>query len=216
MGRRSVADPLALRAAYRSGLVTYGRSLGTIPIIDIRAYSDGRPSGDNHLKYHSFALRERLARANGTFSNDVMLTGSLSLFATMQDYAIDKMDEWLTNVGKEAGTGAAVDKLARAKPADLVDSCYADNGERIIEPQTPDGGQCNKLYPTFSSPRMVAGGPLSNNVLKCQLKPVNVGDYQIVFSEAERKRLITIFPQGVCDWSNPGVEQQPSIPWQSY
>ncbi|MFA5787733.1 MAG: DUF6351 family protein [Actinomycetota bacterium] len=24
------------------------------------------------------------------------------------------------------------------------------------------------------------------------------------------------FPTGVCDWSKPGVDQQPTIPWMTY
>jgi hypothetical protein len=161
-------------------------------------------------------LRERLRTANGTFSNDVVLTGGLSLFAKMQDYAIEKMDEWLTNLGKDPAVGTISDKFLRARPADLVDSCYTESGERIIELQTISSGQCNKLYPTFSSPHMVAGGPLSNNILKCQLKAVDYSEYKATFTEAERTRLSAIFPRGVCDWNNPGVEEQPSKPWQSY
>ena len=33
---------------------------------------------------------------------------------------------------------------------------------------------------------------------------------------AARAALEKAFPNGVCDWSRPGVEQQPTIPWQSY
>jgi hypothetical protein len=56
---------------------------------------------------------------------------------------------------------------------------------------------------------MVAGGPAANNVLKCRLKPVDFSDYTAPFTDAEKERLATIFPDGVCDWSKPGVEQQP-------
>ncbi len=64
---RSLADPLGLRAAYQNGLITNaGGGLGKLPIIDVRPYRDNLPEGDNHLKYHSFSLRERLQKANGT------------------------------------------------------------------------------------------------------------------------------------------------------
>jgi hypothetical protein len=54
---------------------------------------------------------------------------------------------------------------------------------------------------------MVAGGPLTNDVLKCQLKPLDPADYEVEFSEAEWDRLRSTFASGVCDWSKPGVGQ---------
>ena len=73
---RSVADPLALRAVYSTGrVVNGGLGLGQLPIIDVRPYRDALPTGDVHLKFHSFSLRERLQKANGTFANGVLLVG---------------------------------------------------------------------------------------------------------------------------------------------
>ncbi len=209
---RSVADPLGLRNAYQNGMITNaGGGLGKLPIIDVRPYRDKLPNGDNHLKYHSFSLRERLQKANGTFANDVMLLhggtgeGDPSL---VDDYALTKMDEWLTNLQKDTSSDPVLTRILRAKPADLVDSCWTPAGERIIEPQTFSGGKCNEMYPTFAGPRAVAGGPASNNVLKCQLKAIAFSDYKVKFSDAEKARLTAIFPNGVCDYSKPGVEQQ--------
>jgi hypothetical protein len=57
---------------------------------------------------------------------------------------------------------------------------------------------------------MVAGEPVANDVLKCQLKPINTGDYTAVpFTPTELVQLAAIFPQGVCDFSKPGVGQVP-------
>jgi len=84
------------------------------------------------------------------------------------------------------------------------------DGTRIVEPATyQGGGVCNILYPAFSTPRMVAGGPLANNVLKCRLKPINYADYRVTFTNAEKAQLGSIFPSGVCDYSRPGVGQEP-------
>ena len=218
---RSLADPLALRGAYQNGLITNaGGGLGKLPIIDVRPYRDKLPNGDNHLKYHSFSLRERLQKANGTFANDVMLLhggtgeGAPSL---VDDYALAKMDEWLTNLQKDTSSDPILTKILRAKPADLVDSCWTPAGERIIEPQTFSGGKCNEMYPTFAGPRAVAGGPAGNNVLKCHLKAIAFSDYKVTFSDAEKARLAAIFPSGVCDYGKPGVEQQaPRGTWLSH
>jgi hypothetical protein len=63
-----------------------------------------------------------------------------------------------------------------------------------------------------TSPRQVAGGPLSENILKCELKPLRANDYApVAFSLAQFARLHAAFPQGVCDWSKPGVGQQEAI-----
>ena len=63
-----------------------------------------------------------------------------------------------------------------------------------------------------ASPRQVAGGPLAENILKCQLKPLNPADYApMIFTSAQRARLQAAFPDGVCDWSRPGVGQQPAV-----
>jgi len=63
-----------------------------------------------------------------------------------------------------------------------------------------------------SSPRQIAGGPLAENILKCQLKPLNRADYlPVVFSSDLQARLEAVFPGGVCDWSKPGIGQQPPV-----
>ena len=64
---------------------------------------------------------------------------------------------------------------------------------------------------------MVAGGPLTNDVLKCQLKLLDRADYTVEFSDEEWARLERIFEDGVCDWSKPGVGQVPNTDtWLSF
>lgn len=88
--------------------------------------------------------------------------------------------------------------------------CRTPAGERIVEPATLDGpGACNELYPSHADPRVVAGAPVANDVLKCQLKPVDVADYTADLSEDQVDRLRVIFPDGVCDYTRPGIGQQP-------
>jgi hypothetical protein len=208
---RAVADPQALRASYQTGRVTYGgNGLARIPIIDYRAYTDLTDAGDVHQKYHSYSLRERLRAANGTAANQVLLVAA-QRSNKVHAYAVTKMDEWLTNLAKDTSNAPALEKITRAKPADLVDSCYLANDVRILEPQNFSGGECNKTYKTFPPPRMIAGGPITNNVLKCQLKPIDPADYAVPFTDAERQRLRRTFPNGVCDWKKPGVEQQKPV-----
>jgi len=209
VANRTVADRQALRAAYQTGRVTFGgNGLAQVPIIDYRGYQDASPKGDVHLKFHSFAYRERLRASNGTIANQVMLVSAPGgpVAGRVQAYAIEKMDEWLTALGHDKSP--TMEKIAAAKPNDLVDSCYTASGERIVETQTFEGGECNKLYPATPSPRMVAGGPITNNVLKCTLKPVDFGEYKVALTDGDKRRLRAIFAGGVCDWAKPGVEQQ--------
>ncbi|HXR57460.1 MAG TPA: DUF6351 family protein, partial [Casimicrobiaceae bacterium] len=47
------------------------------------------------------------------------------------------------------------------------------------EPQTlssTPNSQCNSLYPSWRVARLVAGGPLSLSIMKCQLKPIDARD----------------------------------------
>ena len=67
---------------------------------------------------------------------------------------------------------------------------------------------CQQLYPAFATPRQVAGAPLANDIVKCQLKPIDWSDYGVSFTVEERSRLQEIFPNGVCDWSKPDVYQE--------
>jgi hypothetical protein len=87
--------------------------------------------------------------------------------------------------------------------------------EQPVSPTAP--GVCNSLYPVHADPRIAAGGPVAGDILKCRLKPVDFGDYNVAFSDDERVRLKAIFPKGVCDWSKPGINQRPLLDtWLAY
>lgn len=207
---RSVADRAALRAAYATGRLTAGGGgLSKIPILDLRRYLDLEPGGDIHVSYHSYEFRDRLRRANGNVSNEVMLLFGAGISRNMEEFTIGRMDEWLTRLQADTSEAPVSDRIVRAKPPDLQDACYAPSGVPILEPQEFGRGECSRIYPAFRSPRMVAGSPLSNDILKCRLKPVDRADYRIPVADADLARLRAIFPDGVCNWNQPGVEQVP-------
>jgi hypothetical protein len=124
------------------------------------------------------------------------------------------MDQWLTSLLADTSGAPADVKMRRAKPGDLVDACFTQNGTvKIAEPQVYQGATtCNQLYPSFSTPRMVAGEPLANNVLKCKLRSVDLHDYNVSFTSAEASQLKSIFRKGVCDFTQPGVGQTQTDP----
>ena len=212
---RTEADPQAIRIAYETGRLTSGGGgLAATPIIDYRAYSDDRENGDVHTRYHSFSMRERLRKANGRTDNHVMLVederhGLYSSRSPVLREALRQMDRWLDNLAADASSDPPADKVARAKPADLTDACWSRDAEpvKMTEPQVRDGGRCAELYPAPPSPREVAGAPLASDVVKCRLKPVDPADYAAGLTDAELDRLRSIFPDGVCDWTKPGVGQ---------
>lgn len=207
---RTAADPLALRRAYEAGVITNGgMGLARVPIIDVRPYLDMVPTAlANHQKYFSYALRARLRRENGTDENDVLLVANEAQFSQVNAYAIREMDQWLTHLRKDHSNAPILQKILRAKPADLVDSCWKPEGQRIREPQQFAAGECNTIYPAHRSPRMIAGEPMANDILKCQLKPLDRAGYSVKFTNAEWGQMRTIFPKGVCDWTKPGAGQR--------
>ena len=126
---RTVADPAAIRIAYRMGRMTWGGGgLATTPILDYRAYLDDAEGGNIHLRYHSFSTRERLQKANGYTDNQVMLTDDRrwgdSLKAPVLRNGLAQMDQWLTKIADDTSNDSKLTKLRRAKPADLVDACW--------------------------------------------------------------------------------------------
>jgi Tannase-like family of unknown function (DUF6351) len=50
-------------------------------------------------------------------------------------------------------------------------------------------------------------GPLTDDVLKCVLKPFDPGAYTHALSQAQMLRLKAVFKQGVCDYGRAGIAQ---------
>jgi hypothetical protein len=138
----------------------------------------------------------------------------------MQREALSQLDQWLTTLSKDTSNDSQIVKLRRAKPVDLVDACWTrdDKPQKIVEKAAYGaGGRCEELYPANSFPRGVAAAPIAADVIKCQLKPTEAPDYKVTFTAEDMSRLKKIFPAGVCDWSKPGVEQQPMAgTWQTF
>jgi hypothetical protein len=219
---RTEADPIALRIAYETGRVNAGGgSLGSIPIVDSRPYTD--PTGDIHDSFRSFATRARLLAANGGADNHVILRlpprgqGGDGDGADRVD-PIRLVDAWLDNIANDKSEDSSAVKVARNKPADAVDACWSPTGEKIVEPASYTGdGRCNELYPPHADPRIAAGGPLTDDILKCTLKPIDPSDYEEVLTAGQINRLETVFPDGVCDYTQPGVERvSPTDAWRRF
>ncbi|MBQ13728.1 MAG: hypothetical protein CMQ17_04940 [Gammaproteobacteria bacterium] len=218
---RTEADDDAVRIAYETGRITSGGAgLAQVPIIDDRSYLDD--IGNFHASVYSFVTRARLQRDNGHADNFVLRRHNSEM--NLADDNLALMDQWLANIQADTSPADTMSKIVRAKPADLQNDCFAENGERIVEEPNfnPDKlfdnteGSCNRLYPPHAGLRLVAGGPLTNDVLKCQLKAIDFDDYKVEFTDEEKSQLRSIFSEGICDWSKPGVHQQVNKTWLSF
>jgi hypothetical protein len=219
---RSTADLPALDIAYRAGIVASGAHLGKLPILDSRGFDEQ----GIHYIWRSFAERARIdADNNGNHGNQVMWrygTGLLPATAaqvaavTLQSFLT--MDTWLSNLTLSApketlNSVRTQDEVIQAKPAAAHDLCYLTGDTNFTTPIT-DMAVCDAdpRLVKHTSPRQVAGGPLAENILKCQLKPLDPTEYApAVLTAGQLTRLAAVFPGGVCDWSKPGIGQQPAI-----
>jgi hypothetical protein len=211
---RREADPGTVLIAHRTGAVNDGRQLAGVPIISLQDWSE---TAEIHTSYHSWAMRARLDKANGNHDNQIIWTYPAQgpILGVGPDSAVALksfllIDRWLGAMEADTAPGTLAQKAARDKPADAVDACFvADN-------EITDMGTCRQLYPYYGDARISAGGSLAGDVMKCQLKPLNRGDYNATFTDAEWAQLQQAFPTGVCDWSKPGVDQVPSTPWITF
>jgi hypothetical protein len=209
---RTVADRETLRIAYQTGRVNSGSHLNSIPIIEIRQYVDRQAGGDanTHDRVRSLTMRERIKDATKSQArNMVILTYETfaGYSAALLHAALD-VDRWLGNIARDKSSQSAAAKVVVNKPADLIDACWTADDKKIEEAASYRGpGPCNQLFPAHGNPRIAAGAPLTDDVLKCTLKPVNAADYQKAMTAEQFTRLELIFPHGVCDYKRPGVEK---------
>ena len=219
---RSIADAAALSIAYRVGIVSSGINLGKLPIIDSRGWDE---QSIHHI-WRSFSERARIADSNGGNSgNQVMwrygtglLPGTAAQVQAVTVKSLVTMDTWLSSLLTSApkpwlNAERTQAQVIAGKPAAAVDLCYL-TGDSTFSNPVYDFAVCDadaRLVKT-TSPRQVAGGAIAENVLKCQLKPLNFADYPAgTFSLPQQSRLQAVFSTGVCDWSRPGVGQQPPL-----
>jgi len=216
---RSTADLPALRIAYRAGIVSSGENLGKLPIIDSRGYDEQ----GIHYIWRSFSERARIDAANhGDHGNQVMwrygtglLPATAPQVAAVTVASFLTMDTWLSTLVTSAPKASlnsvrTHEQVVAAKPGAAHDLCYLTGDTNFATPET-NFAVCDAdpRLPKHASPRQVAGGSIAENVLKCHLKRIDTADYlPATFTAEQLHRLYAAFPDGVCDWSRPGVDQQ--------
>jgi hypothetical protein len=145
---------------------------------------------DIHEPYRSFAIRARLDAAHGSRANQVIWYTTAK---TPNPFAV--MNVWLTRVNDDHRPLPFAKKLVLDKPSAAHD-------------------MINRTY--NEGTREAAGGPLASDVLACSLQPLRRSSFSVAFTSAQWVVLRATFPDGVCNWNKPGLEQQPTIPWLTY
>ncbi len=208
---RTTADLEALRIAYETGRINDGaHGLAMIPIIDMRPYTEG-PGGNVHDTFNGVIAGNRVNAAGGGNRIARVYEANVPIFKA-QDDNLDILDRWLAAVARDTAPGSPREKVLRNKPSGLTDSCFTATLEEIKDP-----AKCAAMFPVYANPRIIAGGPATGDVFKCELKPLDKGDYKRAVTDVQLAQLRSVFPQGVCDYTKKGVMQHPvSNTWLTY
>ena len=213
---RIAATEPALTNAYRSGAINQGNNLDRVAIIDLR----GPDPGAFHDAYRSWATRARLEREQGHFRNHVIWFGHVPLVGDprYESEAILAMDRWLAAVEADTSDRPLAEKIVGARPADIEDRCSQIPGvEQVDVPGLGRVCEHEQVQTRYGTPATVAGESIATDTNSCRLKPLRRSDYYPVeFTDAQWEQLERTFPTGVCDWSQLGISQQDTIPWQTY
>lgn len=212
--------PQTLSNIYLAGVLSDAKLLSQVAIIDLRGNQN--PLGDIHANWRSWGMRERLDKANGNHNNHVIWasTPGLRPGAALESKSFMTMDKWLAAVETDTTTRSRAEKIVANRPAGLGDLCYATAGATqadLAQELVLGSSACPVTYQ--ASPRQTAGGPLAEDILKCELKPLAFSDADytgVTFTADQQARLRAVFATGVCDWSKPGVGQQRSPGWYTF
>jgi hypothetical protein len=207
--QRMDADRPALDRVYRSGAVDQADNLDKVAIIDLR----GPDPGAFHDVYRTYVMRARLMRNFGTAANQVLWRGQVPLLgdANYTAQSILAMDGWLAAVGKDPRALSLAKKIIADKPKTLTDRCTDGNGHDV------DASACDSTVQAYSDPQIEGGMPMTDDTLRCELKPLARKDYAgVAFTDAQWVQMSKLFPQGVCDFTKPGLGRHKTTAWQTY
>jgi hypothetical protein len=205
---RTPADPVALERLYRTGAINSASNLDRVAIIDLR----GPDPGAFHDVYRTYALRARLERNFGTAANQILWRGLTPLIGdrSFADDAVFAMDRWLARVHADRRRIPLARKIIQDRPDTVAPRCTDGSGKEL------PSSACDQAVSAYGTPRMGADGPMTDDVMKCRLKPMRRDDYPVTFTDAQWQQLQQAFPGGVCDYTQPGVSQHGTVPWLTY
>ena len=182
---RMVADPIAIRAAYRTGRLNQAQGgLGDLPVIDYRSYYDDLPGGDVHMRFQTFTTDARLMKAERHDGQPRHAHAGPAVRRLPADESAvargARPDGSVADGAVEGHVERFGDREDSPREAGRPGRCLLDEGrsQKIVEKQQFMAGRCHELYPSHTFPRFVAGAPIANDIIKCQLKPISASDYE--------------------------------------
>jgi hypothetical protein len=210
---RTAGDPASIGNAYRTGLLNEFSNTSEVAMIN----HGGPDPGLAHDYAHAVWSHLRLQRSQGHTDNRVEWFGPTPLLGDVRwpVEAFVAMDGWLAKVERDDRRVPLATKIVEDKPASLTDRCLADGVPGVV--CASDIARTN-----LSTPRQEAGGPAANDVLACQVEPLDRSSYRltgglpVLFTDAQWARLQAAFPTGVCAWALPGIGQGPATTWLGY
>jgi hypothetical protein len=210
---RTAGDPASIAHAYRTGLLNEFSNTSEIAMIN----HGGPDPGIAHDYAHAVWSHLRLQRSQGHTDNRVEWFGPTPLLGDVRwpTEAFIAMDGWLAKVEKDKRKVPLATKIVEDRPSSLTDRCLADGVPGVV-------CRADIVRTNLSTPRQESGGPAANDVLACQLKPLDRSSYllpgglPVPFTDAQWARLQAAFPDGVCEWALPGIGQGPAETWLGY
>ena len=214
---RREGDLEAITGAYTSGLVFLGAPEREIPIIEARDHLEHVL--DMHNAHQSFAVRDRLLAGQGHTENLVIWwlatdeDGRSPALLDFYNEAFAVIAEWIGAMEDDPSLS-----VGEARPTLATDRCLDVDGSELAAGEGVwDGafdpeptGDCAAAFEINTTSRIEAGGPVTGDVYKCHTMPVDTAIAEGLYgdwapSDAERDRLAAVFPDGVCDYTLPGV-----------
>ncbi len=227
---RMQADAGAAELTHASGRVPHGKGLGEVAIIADVMFN----IVEEHYDFRTWVIRNRILAHWGDADNHVIFRrkGNPPDYAAMR---FDTLNAWLTAVEADRSDRPLRAKIVANRPADAVDKCWraaagwstdpnvCNTGADPSQASTIVGAGAAALYtptdaewPVWRDTRVAAGEDLTSDIMKCQLKPLRRLDYAVAFTDAQWTRMQAAFPQGVCDYSRPGVGEVEPQQWQTF
>ncbi|MFC7358693.1 DUF6351 family protein [Nocardioides astragali] len=210
---RTAGDPASIANAYRTGLLNEFTHTSDVAMIN----HGGPDPGIAHDYSHAVWSHLRLQRSQGHTDNRIEWFGPTPLLGDTRwpTEAFIAMDGWLARVEKDRRSVPLARKIVEDRPDSLADRCIADGVPGVV-------CRADLARTNLSTPRQESGGPAANDVLACQLKPLDRAGYRlprglpIPFTDGQWARLQAVFPDGVCEWALPGIGQGPASTWLGY
>lgn len=200
---RTVADRAGLKRMYQTGISNVANNLQETPILDQRLHAT-----DFHQVFNVVMTRARLDRAQGHHDNHVVWRSLVTSEPTYNTAAFDTMEAWIKAIKADKRDVPQARKVVDNKPEMARDRCTNGTGTELPL------SSCTRPQ---ELPRVLAGGPDTNEGGKCQLKPLNQADYPgVTFTPTQWQTLQQTFPTGVCDWARPLVDFTFTTPWLIY